>query len=97
MVFQVPPAKQSIDQNKFDLQLEKDGTVYSLPSMKLLRPADVAKIESGSLTAFGDLLEKHAPGLFEAIPTSEALEAIMNAWTKDSGLDLGESKASAIS
>lgn len=95
MVFQVPPAKKSKDQDKF--KFEFGGKAYTLPLMKLLPPADMAMMEGQSLTSIRAVFEKHVPGVFDRFETTEQLELLTKEWAKDSGIDLGESEASSDS
>lgn len=95
MVYQVPPAKKSKDQDKF--RFEFAGKTHTLPLMKLLPPVDMALMEGESLTAIRQVFEKHVPGVFDKFETTEQLEALTKAWAKDSGIDLGESEASSDS
>ena len=95
MVFQVPPAKKSKGQDKFAFQIGEK--TYRLPLMKLLPPADMALMEGQSLTSIRAVFEKHAPGVFDQLETTEQLEALTKEWAKDSGIDLGEFEASSDS
>lgn len=96
MVFQVPAAKKSVKQDKFEFQVDADGPVYTLPAMKFLKPETTAAIE-GSIAALRNVFEEHAPGSFAKLENNDQLEALVEAWGAESGTSLGESKASASS
>lgn len=91
MVYQVPPAKKSVGQNVFEFAL--DGVTYKLPLMKLMRPSDVALLDTGT-TGIRAVFEKHAEGAFDAFETMEQLEDMTKAWAEESGISLGEFGAS---
>jgi hypothetical protein len=95
MVYQVPPAKKSKAQDKFEFEI--GGKTHSLPLMKLLPPRDMALMEGRSLNSIRDVFEQHAPGVFDQFENTEQLEGLTKAWAADSGLDLGESPASSDS
>lgn len=96
MVFQVPASKASVKQNRFEFAL--DGTTYSVPKLKFLKPHLVAGLEGQTkLGAMLQLLEEYHPGVSSKIEDAEQMTALYEAWAAASGVDLGESSASSDS
>lgn len=95
--FQVPESKRSIAQNRFEFDLP-DGTECSIPKAKYMTVGQVEKMSQldGQLK-ITDILELFGEmGAAEAVRSLEIeqLTALMEAWQADSGISLGESKAS---
>jgi|tagenome__1003787_1003787.scaffolds.fasta_scaffold20400330_2 hypothetical protein len=95
MPYQVPPSKASVDQNKFEVEL--DGTTYRLPSLKYVKPALLEGTSTEGISGTRALFDHYAPGLFDAIEGADQLEGIMTAWGESSDITLGESQGSASS
>lgn len=87
---------------RFEFQLDGEGEVYSLPSFAELSLEQVRSFRgmSGSeADAFDRIikfLESECPGITEKL-TSGGATALIRAWEKDSGIELGESSASSSS
>lgn len=96
MTFEIPDSKKSIGQNVFEV---KAGTkTFKLPKAEYMSSRQALVFESGDLKAMFDLLDDLSTpkGLGEVLldaPVS-AMEELMQAWTGDSGLSVGESSAS---
>ena len=84
---------------RFEFQLDGEGEVYSLPSFAELSLEQVRNFRgmSGSeAEAFDGIikfLESECPGITGKL-TSGGATALIRAWEKDSGIELGESSAS---
>lgn len=84
---------------RFEFQLDGEGEVYSLPSFAELSLEQVRSFRgmSGSeADAFDGIikfLESECPGITGKL-TSGGATALIRAWEKDSGIELGESSAS---
>lgn len=97
MTFKVPESKRSIAQNRFEFELP-DGTEVSIPKAKYMTVGQVEKMSmlqgelkiTDILELFGDM------GAADAVRSLdiEQMTALMEAWQSDSGISLGESKAS---
>lgn len=97
MTFKVPESKRSIAQNRFEFELP-DGTEVSIPKAKYMTVGQVEKMSmlqgelkiTDILELFGDM------GAADAVRSLdiEQMTALMEAWQADSGISLGESKAS---
>lgn len=103
MVFQLPPAKKSRDQDLFKFTFDGKKE-YSVPLIQYLSPADAAAFESASLGQQKTVFEKYAPGAFDKIPGGRVtddgksgLQVLIEAWAAESGVSVGESGASADS
>lgn len=94
MPFQVPAAKKSIGQARFEFFMPDDETTYSIPAVKTLKPDTVANIER-SLAAVRDIFEEHAPGVFARFEDTDQLNEFVKGWQSESGVTLGESEASS--
>lgn len=101
MPYQVPESKRSIDQNKFEFTVPGDDTVYAVPAVKYLPLGQVEKLQGSAkditltdiLDLFGDDAAKAAIRTLD----TEQLQALTEAWQKDSGVQMGESSASSSS
>ncbi|WP_157560528.1 hypothetical protein [Microbacterium gubbeenense] len=97
MGYKVPDWKKSLDQNKFDVEV--DGSTFLLPKAEYMTGAQVQRfseaddVEGGVYT----VLDEVSPGLGTAmkdVPVKYVKEFISE-WQKDSGISLGESSASS--
>lgn len=101
MSFKVPESKRSIGQNLFEFELPGDPTVYTIPKAKYMTTGQVellAGAGSGDLK-ITDVLEvlgqnEEAAAAVRTLDV-EQMQALMQAWQADSGLELGESSASS--
>lgn len=96
MVFEIPAAKKSVDQNLFKFRMPgKDDTTYKVPLLQFLRPSLIAQLEQVTkFEAVKQLTDEYCPGLFDRFEDSDQLIAFYNAWAEASGIDLGESSGS---
>lgn len=84
---------------RFEFQLDGEGEVYSLPSFADLSLEQVKFFqgmighEADAYDGVLEFLEMECPGLTKKLTTGGAL-ALIRAWEKDSGIELGESSAS---
>lgn len=84
---------------RFEFQLDGEGEVYSLPSFADLSLEQVKFFqgmighEAQAYDGIYEFLESECPGLTKKLTTGGAL-ALIRAWEKDSGIELGESSAS---
>lgn len=84
---------------RFEFQLDGEGEVYSLPSFADLSLEQVKSFqgmighEAEAFDGILKFLESECPGLTEKLTSGGAL-ALIRAWEKDSGIELGESSAS---
>lgn len=98
MVFEVPDWKKSIDQNMFEVKIA--GKAYKLPKFDYLTPRQGKQFSAADedVEETYNLLDKlSVPNglgsvLFDA--PQKVTTDLMNAWTEDSGIDMGESKTS---
>lgn len=87
---------------RFEFQLDGEGEVYSLPSFADLSLEQVKFFhgmighEAQAYDGIYEFLESECPGLTKKLTTGGAL-ALIRAWEKDSGIELGESSASSSS
>jgi hypothetical protein len=92
MAFVVPKSKKSIKQNKFEFDI--DGVTYSVPLIKFLPIGVVEKFGDDGLTGILSAFDGAAAKAVRTLD-GEQFEALSNAWTEASGVDTGESSASA--
>ena len=84
---------------RFEFQLDGEGEVYSLPSFADLSLEQVKFFqgmighEADAYDGVLEFLEMECPGLTKKLTTGGAT-ALIRAWEKDSGIELGESSAS---
>jgi hypothetical protein len=98
MVFQVPPSKASIGQNRFEFQLPGDDQVFSLPLLKYVKPKVALSIETESRArAMVVLFQEYMPEVLDRLEDAEQLTALFNGWVAASGVTLGESEGSSDS
>lgn len=99
MVYEVPASKRSLKQNVFEFKVPGSTKVYSIPKAEFLTMGQVETLQQKedevSLTDVLDLIgdataQKAARGLDQ-----HQLKALLEAWQKESGLELGESSASS--
>jgi len=96
MVFQVPAAKKSIGQNKFEFQIPGEDKTYAIPLIKYIKPSVVAEAQMLPAAAgVKRLLDEVAPGVFDKLEQGSQVDALFDAWSEESDIDLGESSASA--
>jgi hypothetical protein len=100
MPFEVPASKRSIKQNRFTFKVPGDRKVYSIPKVKYLTMGQIETLAAKGdtqldITTILDLVGEGDAR--EAVRTldHEQLQALMEAWQQDSGLELGESSASS--
>ena len=94
MVFEVPKAPNRAKKFEFTL----DGESYSVPLLKYLKPSVAAEmVELGDLLGTRMVLNKYAPGAFEAFADTDQLNIFIAAWREESAIGLGESSASSDS
>lgn len=99
MVYQVPPSKASLKQNRFEFGLPGSKKVYSVPKLQFVKPAlaltfgDLTEVQVANL-----LFAEYLPEVFPQLEDGSQLEALLNAWKEASeGVGVGESSASADS
>ncbi len=97
MGYKIPDWKKSIDQDKFDVETP-DG-VFLLPKAEYLTGKQAQRFSEAEDTEGGiyAVLDEVTPGLGTAlidVPLKYVKEMIA-AWQEDSGIELGESAASA--
>lgn len=99
MVFEVPAAKRSLDQNLFKFKMPDDGrTVYKLPKLQYVKPSLFERLEgSRKIEIIRALTDEYIPGLFDKFEDPDQLLALYNAWAEDSGISVGESSGSTSS
>lgn len=99
MVFEVPVAKRSIDQNLFKFKMPGDDrTVYKLPKLQFIKPSLFERLEgSKKIDIIRALTDEYIPGLFDAFEDPDQLLALYNAWAEESGISVGESSGSTSS
>lgn len=108
MVYRIPESKKSIGQNQFEFELPAsiceelklaEGSTYAIPKAKFLSAGQIEQLAQNprelKLTEILDLLGRtdEAAAAIRRLDT-EQLMGLMEAWTADSGFDLGESSAS---
>ena len=99
MVFQVPPSKASIKQNRFEFQLPGSKKVYSVPKLQFVKPALALTFgDLSELQVAKALFDEYIPDALQLIEDSSQLEVLLGAWKEASeGVGVGESGASADS
>lgn len=108
MPFSVPESKRSIDQNKFEFDVpDKPGQVFKVPKVKYLPMGAMETLQGQGNVTLSDVLDlfareedgPEAVAIRDAVRTldTEQLQALTEAWQKDSGVQLGESSASSSS
>lgn len=96
MVYEVPKSKKSLKQNRFSFK--HDGQTFELPKFKFLTVGQL-ELMSGEGTQLTGMLSI-AGGADTPLGRAfreldgEQLEGLVEAWQADSGVTLGESKAS---
>lgn len=102
MPYQVPDSKRSIDQNKFEFSVPGDPAIYKVPKVKYLPLGQIEVLEGSAenvslrdiLDLFGE--DEAAQAAVRTLDT-EQLQALTEAWQKDSGIEVGESSGSTNS
>lgn len=98
MVYEVPASKASIKQNRFEFKVPGDKKTYSVPKLQFLKPSLVQDVEEDNpIRAMRAILDYYTPGVYEKFEDGEQVAGLFNAWAEGSGVDLGESSASADS
>lgn len=102
MPYEVPESKKSIRQNQFEFMVPGDDTVYAVPKAKFLPVGVIEKMSTRGAVSISDILDLFGDGgspAAVAVRTldSEQLQALTEAWQRDSGLTVGESSASTDS
>jgi hypothetical protein len=99
MVYQVPPSKASIKQNRFEFQLPGSKKTYSVPQLQFVKPSLALKFGEMTEVQVADaLFTEYLPEVFPLLEDGSQLEALLNAWKDASeGVGVGESSASADS
>lgn len=94
MSYEVPASKRSIKQDVFEYAI--GGKTYKVVTAKYLNGHQMEAVTSGDLTGIFNIFGTPGSPEGEAIRTldQEQLEALIEAWTSDSDLTLGESPAS---
>jgi len=99
MVYQVPPSKASVKQNRFEFGLPGSKKVYSVPKLQFVKPSlaltfgELTEVQVANL-----LFAEYLPEVFPLLEDGSQLEALLNAWKEASeGVGVGESSASADS
>lgn len=101
--FVVPESKRSIRQNQYEFTLPGQKKIYRIPKAKYLPVGLIEKFEgSKEDLSVADVLSMFDNGdaaTLAAIRTldSEQLQALTKDWQTDSGMTVGESKASTDS
>ena len=96
MGYKVPDWKKSLDQNKFDVEV--GSKTFHLVKVDYLTGAQTEMLAKAGEFEGGmyALIDELCPGLgtaFRNVPT-RFFNELIEAWQKDSGIDLGESSAS---
>lgn len=98
MVFQVPTSQASIKQNRFEFTLPGSKKVYSVPKLQFVKPSIALQFNDLSEIQIANILfSEYLPEVFPQLEDASQLEALLNAWKEESGIDVGESGASATS
>lgn len=98
MVFQVPTSQASIKQNRFEFTLPGSKKVYSVPKLQFVKPSIALQFNDLSEIQIANILfSEYLPEVFPQLEDASQLEALLNAWKEESGIDVGESEASATS
>jgi hypothetical protein len=98
-MFQVPPSKASVKQNRFEFTMPSDPKKsLSLPLLKYLKPTLIAQLDKGEkIDVIKGLLDAYLPGLFDKFDDFDQVTALYEAWAEASGISVGESSASTDS
>lgn len=98
-MYEVPESKRSIAQNRFEFKVPGDRKKYSIPKAKYLTVGQMEELSGNegdiTLTTVLDLVGDGAAKTAVRGLDQEQLTALLEAWQKDSELDLGESSASS--
>jgi len=96
MAFTVPASKKSIKQNRFEFEV--DGEKYDIPYLKFAPVASIEAFENErNVTGFVLMCDSDEAKAAIRSMDGEQLEAFMEAYQKESGVDVGESSASSSS
>jgi len=94
MVYKVSYDKKSIDQDKFEFEL--DGKTYKIKKAKYLNGREALALVGGNLDATYNLFGEEGTELGDAVREVpiDAFRDLVNAWAEDSDMTTGESQAS---
>lgn len=94
-MYQVPPSKKSLKQNQFEFQLPGETRVRSVPLLKFIRPSFIRDFGDLDETKFMiKFLDTELPDVLDTLEDAEQLTNLLNAWSAESGVSLGESEPS---
>lgn len=96
MVYEVPKAKASLKQNRFEFRMPGKTKVYSVPKLEFLKPSLALKLD-GDITGAAAarlLFAEYLPEALDQFEDGPQLQEFMTAWAEASGVSLGESGAS---
>jgi len=97
MVTTIPKSTKPKPSKRFEFTLEGNDTVFHLPLLRDLKPGLALRLSAEPESALLKLFEAYCPDALDAIEDNEQLDALFGAWKRESGIDLGESSASAVS
>lgn len=98
MVYEVPPSKASIKQNRFEFHMPGNRKLFSVPKLQYMKPALALQLsELTEVEAAKVLFDEYLPEAFDQFGDAEQLEEFMAAWQEASGITVGESQASTDS
>lgn len=98
MVYEVPKSKASLKQNKFEFKFPGNAKVYSVPLLTFIKPALALRLgQMSEIQIAAEIFSVYLPDATDQFEDATQLEDFMEAWKKASGIDLGESEASASS
>lgn len=98
MTFEVPEANASKEQDKFQFKIPGHAGTFSVKRLKFLTVAQAEEVESDSNALF-EFFGKQGTKQGTALRSLDRQQwkALVEAWQRDSGVDLGESAASSAS
>lgn len=96
-MYEVPKSKKSLKQNQFEFKV--NGKTHSIPLLKYLKPALVAKlVDASPAVVIGAIFDEYlGPEVLAEFDDMEQVEGLLEALQKASGVDVGESAASPAS
>jgi len=99
LTYHVHPSRAELPENRFEFDLP-DGSTYSIPKMKFLKPAIALEVQRNQVVGMTMLFEEYLPEVLQKLDDNEQLLGLMNAWRDasqgdaDGEISLGESQAS---
>lgn len=94
--FQVPASKASINQNRFEFEL--DGKSYSIPKLQYIKPSLMKRLNGQDAEMLVlSLVDEYHEGLSDEFDSLDQMLALYEAWAEASGLTVGESSGSGVS